>query len=205
MGIMASTVAKISVQIMGTKVSTQAVLCCSTAPECRLAGEYIKTWRRRWFVLKQGKIFWFKSDIITPVRASEIIPCNVSLSHVCEADSHQKLKRYAAPPSHVQCMHCANPPSRAMATSDGATAAARRPCCPVAVPCAETLRPPAQDSQPRGVIEVNKCLSIKGAEDRVNKPHAFEISTVEESMFFIADSDKVGAGFRVTVRIHSTG
>lgn len=22
----------------------------------------------RWFVLKQGKIFWFKSDIITPVR-----------------------------------------------------------------------------------------------------------------------------------------
>ena len=32
-------------------------------------GEYIKTWRRRWFVLKQGKIFWFKSDIITPVRA----------------------------------------------------------------------------------------------------------------------------------------
>jgi len=75
-------------------------------------GEYIKTWRRRWFVLKQGKIFWFKSDVITP------------------------------------------------------------------------------DSQPRGVIEVNKCLSIKGAEDRVNKAHAFEISTVEESMFFIADSDK---------------
>ena len=50
-----------------------------------------------------------------------------------------------------------------------------------------------QDSQPRGVIEVNKCLSIKGAEDRVNKAHAFEISTVEESMFFIADSDKVRA------------
>lgn len=23
----------------------------------------------RWFVLKQGKIFWFKSDIVTPVRA----------------------------------------------------------------------------------------------------------------------------------------
>jgi len=35
----------------------------------RCSGEYIKTWRRRWFVLKQGKIFWFKSDIITPVRA----------------------------------------------------------------------------------------------------------------------------------------
>lgn len=24
----------------------------------------------RWFVLKQGKIFWFKSDIVTPVRAA---------------------------------------------------------------------------------------------------------------------------------------
>eukprot|EP00877_Chromochloris_zofingiensis_P002787 jgi/Chrzof1/12509/Cz06g36250.t1 len=75
-------------------------------------GEYIKTWRRRWFVLKQGKIFWFKSDVVTP------------------------------------------------------------------------------DSVPRGVIEVKKCLSIKGAEDAINKPHAFEISTTEDNMFFIADSDK---------------
>jgi hypothetical protein len=32
------------------------------------AGEYIKTWRRRWFVLKQGRIFWFKADVVTPVR-----------------------------------------------------------------------------------------------------------------------------------------
>mmetsp|Transcript_14468 Transcript_14468/g.31382 ORF Transcript_14468/g.31382 Transcript_14468/m.31382 type:complete len:137 (+) Transcript_14468:200-610(+) len=75
-------------------------------------GEYIKTWRRRWFVLKQGKIFWFKSD-------------NVN-----------------------------------------------------------------QESVPRGVIDVNKCLSIKGAEDTINKPFAFEISTHTESMFFIAESDK---------------
>ena len=22
----------------------------------------------RWFILKQGKIFWFKSDVVTPVR-----------------------------------------------------------------------------------------------------------------------------------------
>ncbi|WRX11808.1 Pleckstrin homology domain - like 1 [Theobroma cacao] len=28
-------------------------------------GEYIKTWRRRWFVLKQGKLFWFKESTIT--------------------------------------------------------------------------------------------------------------------------------------------
>ncbi|CAI8586297.1 unnamed protein product [Vicia faba] len=32
-------------------------------------GEYIKTWRRRWFVLKEGKLFWFKESTIT--RASK--------------------------------------------------------------------------------------------------------------------------------------
>lgn len=32
------------------------------------AGEYIKTWRRRWFILKQGRIFWFKTEYVTPVR-----------------------------------------------------------------------------------------------------------------------------------------
>jgi hypothetical protein len=37
---------------------------------------------------------------------------------------------------------------------------------------------------------VKKCLSIKGAEDTINKPHAFEISTTDDNMFFIADSDK---------------
>ncbi|KAG6433281.1 hypothetical protein SASPL_104889 [Salvia splendens] len=31
-------------------------------------GEYIKTWRRRWFILKQGKLFWFKESNVT--RAS---------------------------------------------------------------------------------------------------------------------------------------
>lgn len=46
------------------------------------------------------------------------------------------------------------------------------------------------DSQPRGIIEVNQCLSIKGAEDAINRPHAFEISTADASMYFIADSDK---------------
>jgi hypothetical protein len=51
-----------------------------------------------------------------------------------------------------------------------------------------------QDSIPRGVIEVEKCLSIKGAEDVINKPHAFEISTHAESMYFIADTDKEKVG-----------
>jgi hypothetical protein len=40
-------------------------------------------------------------------------------------------------------------------------------------------------------VQVNQCLSIKGAEDTINKPNAFEISTRNESMFFIADSEKV--------------
>lgn len=39
--------------------------------------------------------------------------------------------------------------------------------------------------------QVNKCLSIKGAEDVINKPFAFEISTTENSMYFVADKDKV--------------
>ena len=42
-----------------------------------------------------------------------------------------------------------------------------------------------------GCLQVNKCLSIKGAEDTINKPHAFEITTHSESFFFIADTDKV--------------
>ncbi|KAG1672501.1 hypothetical protein FOA52_002810 [Chlamydomonas sp. UWO 241] len=75
-------------------------------------GDYIKTWRRRWFVLKGGKIFWFLNDCVT------------------------------------------------------------------------------QESVPRGVIDVNKCLSIKGAEDAINRPFAFEISTVSDSMYFIAESEK---------------
>lgn len=42
-------------------------------------------------------------------------------------------------------------------------------------------------------LQVNKCLSIKGAEDVLNKPHAFEISTTEDSMFFIAETVKVSS------------
>lgn len=41
------------------------------------------------------------------------------------------------------------------------------------------------------LTQVNKCLSIKGAEDSINKPNSFEISTMDSSQFFIADSDKV--------------
>ncbi|KAL7229101.1 hypothetical protein ACSBR2_007738 [Camellia fascicularis] len=75
-------------------------------------GEYIKTWRRRWFVLKQGKLFWFKESTVT--RASK----------------------------------------------------------------------------PRGVIPVATCLTVKGAEDVLNKQFAFELSTRSDTMYFIADSEK---------------
>mmetsp|Transcript_11582 Transcript_11582/g.42353 ORF Transcript_11582/g.42353 Transcript_11582/m.42353 type:complete len:135 (-) Transcript_11582:1275-1679(-) len=75
-------------------------------------GAVIKTWRRRFFVLKQGKIFWFKDDNISSV------------------------------------------------------------------------------SKPRGVIDISQCLSVKGAEDVINRPHSFEISTQAESNYYIADTDK---------------
>ncbi|GFP86467.1 pleckstrin homology domain-containing protein 1 [Phtheirospermum japonicum] len=38
-------------------------------------GEYIKTWRRHWFVLKQGKVFWFKESMVTRAsRPRGVIP-----------------------------------------------------------------------------------------------------------------------------------
>ena len=43
---------------------------------------------------------------------------------------------------------------------------------------------------PRGVIDISRCLSVKGAEDVINRAHAFELSTDSETMFFVADSDK---------------
>eukprot|EP00210_Caulerpa_lentillifera_P000048 g47.t1 len=76
-------------------------------------GEYIKTWRRRWFVLKEGHIFWFKYSVVT------------------------------------------------------------------------------RESVPRGVIPLRSCQSIKGAEDTLNKPCSFEVTTtILDRMFFIADTDK---------------
>ncbi|CAM8893833.1 unnamed protein product [Rhodiola kirilowii] len=74
-------------------------------------GEYLRNWRRRWFVLKQGKLFWFKDSTVSRI------------------------------------------------------------------------------SRPRGVIPVASCLTVKGAEDVLNKPFAFEMSTSIDTMYFIADSE----------------
>jgi hypothetical protein len=75
-------------------------------------GDVIKTWRRRWFVLKEGRLCWFLSDKVTP------------------------------------------------------------------------------SCQTRGVIDVGKCLSVKGAEDVINKAHGFELSTRAATQYFIAGSGK---------------
>ncbi|KAK1270538.1 hypothetical protein QJS04_geneDACA007552 [Acorus gramineus] len=75
-------------------------------------GEYIKTWRRRWFVLKQGKLFWFKESVVS------------------------------------------------------------------------------RSSRPRGVIPVGTCLTVKGADDVLNRQFAFMLSTPTETMYFIADTEK---------------
>lgn len=75
-------------------------------------GEFLSSWRRRWFVLKDGRLFWFKTDHVT------------------------------------------------------------------------------QGIEPRGMIKIDNCLSIKGAEEAINRPFAFEVSTPDMSMYFIAESEK---------------
>ncbi|KAL9230187.1 hypothetical protein vseg_005573 [Gypsophila vaccaria] len=72
-------------------------------------GEYIKTWRRRWFVLKQGHLLWFKESEVT------------------------------------------------------------------------------RTSKPRGVIPVSSCVTVKGAEDVLNKQFAFQVSTRDDTLYFVAD------------------
>jgi hypothetical protein len=32
------------------------------------SGTWLPNWRRRYFILKDGKLMWFKHNIITPVR-----------------------------------------------------------------------------------------------------------------------------------------
>lgn len=66
-------------------------------------------------------------------------------------------------------------------------------CCLCSLMLAPACSAPAAQRIPLSLdtLQVNRCLSIKGAEDILNKPHAFEVSTTDDSMFFIADTDKV--------------
>ena len=59
---------------------------------------------------------------------------------------------------------------------------------PISLPCDIYLC--VQDTTPRGVVKIDRCLSIRGAEDAIHKPNAFEISTADVSMYFIADTEK---------------
>ncbi|XP_004306250.1 PREDICTED: pleckstrin homology domain-containing protein 1-like [Fragaria vesca subsp. vesca] len=44
-------------------------------------GKYIKMWCHRWFVLKQGKLFWFKDWSVTPAsRSRGVIPVATCLT-----------------------------------------------------------------------------------------------------------------------------
>eukprot|EP00899_Mesostigma_viride_P020049 jgi/Mesvir1/28045/Mv04648-RA.1 len=50
-----------------------------------------------------------------------------------------------------------------------------------------------ESNKPRGTIEVRRCVSVKGAEDVINNPHAFELAMSHKksgSIYLIADSDK---------------
>jgi len=57
-----------------------------------------------------------------------------------------------------------------------------------------------EKSVTRGRIEISQCLAVKGAEEAINKPFAFEITTKEKSalaflpadktMYFVADNEK---------------
>jgi|Transcript_2542 hypothetical protein len=75
-------------------------------------GDVIKTWRSRFFVLKDGKLFWFSGEDVT------------------------------------------------------------------------------SSSTTRGVIDVRKCLSVKGAEDVLNRQFGFELSSKTDTVYFVANSAK---------------
>ncbi|MBA0596340.1 hypothetical protein Gorai_013164 [Gossypium raimondii] len=63
----------------GADGETERLRRCSILVE--LQGEYIKTWRCRWFVLKQGRLFWFKESSITRAsRPRGVIPVATCLT-----------------------------------------------------------------------------------------------------------------------------
>ena len=44
---------------------------------------------------------------------------------------------------------------------------------------------------PHGMIDLSKCLTVKGAESKLSKPHCFEVTTKQEKYFLCAESDKL--------------
>ena len=93
-------------------------------------------WLCRWFVLKQGKIFWFKSDIVTPVRDHPIL----YVSHLSDC-----------PPVGRDVLHCQG--------NDASPDSAASRLQPLTVRLRLYLHC-VQDSIPRGVIEVRSILTL---------------------------------------------
>ncbi|GFP99874.1 pleckstrin homology domain-containing protein 1 [Phtheirospermum japonicum] len=73
-------------------------------------GEYIKTWRRHWFILKQGKVFWFKESTVTRAsRPRVIIPV---ANYLTVKDADDVLHRQYAFELSTQLRRCTSSPIR---------------------------------------------------------------------------------------------
>jgi hypothetical protein len=62
--------------------------------------------------------------------------------------------------------------------------------------------------EPHGIIDLKACLTVKSAEDKTGKPHAFEVATPEHTYYMYAETDAekdewIGAIGKAIVR-HST-
>eukprot|EP00240_Pyramimonas_obovata_P002307 CAMPEP_0118932916 /NCGR_PEP_ID=MMETSP1169-20130426/10687_1 /TAXON_ID=36882 /ORGANISM="Pyramimonas obovata, Strain CCMP722" /LENGTH=513 /DNA_ID=CAMNT_0006875621 /DNA_START=349 /DNA_END=1890 /DNA_ORIENTATION=- len=55
-------------------------------------GEHIKTWRRRWFILKQGRMFWFKEHRVSSRSVTRGI---IRLKEIMEVKQVDKARGYA--------------------------------------------------------------------------------------------------------------
>lgn len=61
---------------------------------------------------------------------------------------------------------------------------------------------------PHGRIDLQECLTVKSADDKVNKMHCFEVATPDATYYMFADSEKekdewIGAIGRAIVRYSS--
>merc|ERR1711970_891976 len=55
-------------------------------------GEHIKTWRRRWFILKQGRMFWFKEHRVSSRSVTRGI---IRIKEIMEVKAVDKARGYA--------------------------------------------------------------------------------------------------------------
>jgi hypothetical protein len=68
-------------------------------------GEYIKTWQRWWFMLKQGKLFWFKDSVITHAFVTRgLIPIASSLTVKAPRTCSTGRMPSSSPPRRRPCI-----------------------------------------------------------------------------------------------------